>query len=77
MNETRKAASLLSKGAKVLTDTARKIRALDAISASLTEEQRRDQFSKVVGELRAFRSTTLQTVIDTLQTQCGEIASAE
>lgn len=62
----RASATSLTKGAKSLTETARRIRALDALGTSLTEEQRTEAFSKVVGELRAFRATTLQEVIDAL-----------
>ena len=65
-NKLRAAATALTKGAKALTATARKIRALDALGASLTEEQRTEAFSSVVGELRAFRATTLHAVIDAL-----------
>jgi len=65
-SKLRSAATSLTKGAKALTETARKIRALDALGESLTEEQRAQSFSSVVGELRAFRATTLQAVIDAL-----------
>lgn len=64
---TRAAASELSKGAKSLTETARKIRALDALGSSLTTEQKENAFSKVIGELRAFRATTLHEVIEQLK----------
>ena len=62
----RRVAKDLTASAKGLTAIARKIRALDALGASLSEEQRAESFSKVVGELRAFRATVLQEVIDAL-----------
>ncbi len=65
-SKLRAAATALTKGAKALTETARKIRALDALGESLTEDQLTDAHSKVVGDLRVFRATTLQAVIDAL-----------
>lgn len=65
----RSAASQLTKGAKGLTDLSRQIRALDALSGSLTPAQRDDALSKVAGSLRAFRATTLQEVLTAVQAE--------
>lgn len=65
-SKLRAAASALSKGSKALTEVARQIRALDALQGTMTEEQRAAAFSKVVGDLRAFRATTLAEVIGVL-----------
>jgi hypothetical protein len=71
-SKLRGTAAALTKGAKALTDVARRIRALDALGVSLTEEQLQAAFSKIVGELRVFRATTLQQTIEALSPQESE-----
>jgi len=63
-SKLRLAAASLTKGAKGLTDIARQIRALDALYDSLDCEQLSVALNKVTGDLRAFRATTLQEVIE-------------
>lgn len=65
----RAAATALNKGAKELQAISRQIRALDALAGSLTPEQTEEQFSAIVGSLRAFRSVTLQEVINALSAE--------
>jgi hypothetical protein len=63
----RAAATALNKGAKTLTDVARKIRALDALAASMDDDTARAAFGAVIGDLRAFRATVLQDTIATVE----------